>query len=211
MRGQAFIVFKDVSTSTVALRKLNGVDFNGKPMVRFILFYAANMHLLPVQKITYAKAKSDAIAKLDGTFNEQKRRREEDKKRQDAEPKKQKKDTKAQPKKQLAMVTDPNKILFIENLPDKVYDHPEMLEIVFAKYVRFTRLFLLCLTANHFFFLCFYNKSLEGFKEVRVVPGKKGIAFVEYENELQATNAMTRLQGWKLDKVQPMKISYSKK
>ncbi|EFR01753.1 U1 small nuclear ribonucleoprotein A [Nannizzia gypsea CBS 118893] len=52
MRGQAHIVFRDVQTSTQAMRALQGFDFFGKEM-----------------KIVYAKGNSDIIAKLRGTFN----------------------------------------------------------------------------------------------------------------------------------------------
>ncbi|KAL8653360.1 MAG: hypothetical protein Q9226_003885 [Calogaya cf. arnoldii] len=51
MRGQAHIVFRDVQASTQAMRALQGFDFFGKEM-----------------KIQYGQGKSDAIAKLDGTF-----------------------------------------------------------------------------------------------------------------------------------------------
>ncbi|KAI4133994.1 MAG: hypothetical protein LQ347_001892 [Umbilicaria vellea] len=51
MRGQAHIVFRDIQTSTQAMRALQGFDFFGKEM-----------------KIQYAKGKSDTIAKLDGTY-----------------------------------------------------------------------------------------------------------------------------------------------
>lgn len=36
MRGQAHIVFKDVQASTQAMRALQGFEFFGKQMVRFI-------------------------------------------------------------------------------------------------------------------------------------------------------------------------------
>lgn len=51
MRGQAFVAFSNISSATVALRTLQGFNFYGKEM-----------------RITYAKSKSDAIAKLDGTY-----------------------------------------------------------------------------------------------------------------------------------------------
>ncbi|KAF9404239.1 hypothetical protein BGZ94_004278 [Podila epigama] len=50
-RGQAFIAFSDIVASTAALRGLQGFTFYGKAM-----------------EIQYAKTKSDAIAKLDGTY-----------------------------------------------------------------------------------------------------------------------------------------------
>jgi RNA recognition motif-containing protein len=55
----------------------------------------------------------------------------------------------------------PNKILFIRNLPDD-YGVDELSAIF---------------------------KRFEGFKEVRLVPGRKGIAFVEYEDESGAISA----------------------
>ncbi|KAI5306573.1 U2 snRNP complex subunit msl1 [Ascosphaera pollenicola] len=51
MRGQAHIVFRDIHTSTQAMRALQGFEFFGKPM-----------------KIVYAKGSSDIIAKLRGTY-----------------------------------------------------------------------------------------------------------------------------------------------
>ncbi|KAK3310101.1 uncharacterized protein B0T15DRAFT_387341 [Chaetomium strumarium] len=51
MRGQAHIVYKDIQTATQAMRSLDGFEFFGRPM-----------------KISYAKSKSNIVAKLDGTF-----------------------------------------------------------------------------------------------------------------------------------------------
>ncbi|KAF1974051.1 RNA-binding domain-containing protein [Bimuria novae-zelandiae CBS 107.79] len=51
MRGQAHIVFRDIDSSTQAMRALEGFTFFGRDM-----------------RIRYAKSKSDTIAKLDGTF-----------------------------------------------------------------------------------------------------------------------------------------------
>lgn len=52
MRGQAHIVFRDIETATQAMRSIQGMEFFGKEI-----------------QIAYAKSKSDAIAKLDGTFH----------------------------------------------------------------------------------------------------------------------------------------------
>ncbi|PHH88675.1 hypothetical protein CDD83_7243 [Cordyceps sp. RAO-2017] len=51
MRGQAHIVYRDIQTSTQAMRHLDGQLFLGRPL-----------------KIEYAKSKSHFVAKLDGTF-----------------------------------------------------------------------------------------------------------------------------------------------
>jgi len=50
-----------------------------------------------------------------------------------------------------------------------------------------------------------------GFKEVRLVPGRHDIAFVEFENEAQAGAAKDALQGFKITPTNAMKISFAKK
>jgi len=55
MRGQAFIVFKDVSSAGNAMRQMTNFPFYDKPM-----------------KIAYAKSQSDITAKLNGTFTPRK-------------------------------------------------------------------------------------------------------------------------------------------
>merc|ERR1719428_697954 len=52
-RGQAWIIFKEVSSATNALRSLQGFPFYNKPM-----------------RIAFAKTKSDVVAKADGTYVE---------------------------------------------------------------------------------------------------------------------------------------------
>ncbi|KAL9091628.1 MAG: hypothetical protein Q9165_004704 [Trypethelium subeluteriae] len=51
MRGQAHITFRDIQASTTAMRALQGFNFFEQDI-----------------EISYAKGKSHAIAKLDGTF-----------------------------------------------------------------------------------------------------------------------------------------------
>ena len=51
MRGQAFVIFKEISSATNALRSMQGFPFYDKPM-----------------RINYSKADSDMIAKMKGTF-----------------------------------------------------------------------------------------------------------------------------------------------
>jgi hypothetical protein len=50
-----------------------------------------------------------------------------------------------------------------------------------------------------------------GFKEVRLVPGRHDIAFVEFETEVQSAAAKDALQGFKLTPTSAMKISFAKK
>lgn len=76
----------------------------------------------------------------------------------------------------------PNKILFVTNLPDDVTD--SMLQILFSQY--------------------------QGFVEVRLVPGR-GMAFVEYQDEMQAMTAKIELQKFKISPDHEMTITFSKK
>merc|ERR1711957_560172 len=52
-RGQAWIIFKEMSSATNALKSLQGFPFYNKPM-----------------RIGYARTKSDVVAKADGTYVE---------------------------------------------------------------------------------------------------------------------------------------------
>merc|ERR1719240_175455 len=52
-RGQAWIIFKEIPSATNALKSLQGFPFYNKPM-----------------RISYAKTKSDVVAKADGTYVE---------------------------------------------------------------------------------------------------------------------------------------------
>ena len=51
MRGQAFVIFKEISSATNALRSMQGFPFYDKPM-----------------RIAYSKGDSDIIAKMKGTY-----------------------------------------------------------------------------------------------------------------------------------------------
>jgi hypothetical protein len=77
----------------------------------------------------------------------------------------------------------PNKILFVQNLPEE-YD----IDALTAIFGRF-----------------------EGFREVRLVPGRRGIAFIEYETETGAISAKENTAGMALgDGSQVMKVTYQR-
>lgn len=192
MRGQAFVVFADVSSSIIALRELQGLDFFDKPMVCFFVFsFCFVFHFFHSQVIQYAKSKSDVVAKSDGTFVQRKRKKKEgDEEEASGEEKPEKKTRskkrkaedgeKRQPRSRSA---PPNKTLFIQNLPDDCTE--ELLINVFQPFT--------------------------GFTEVRMAPGRKGLAFVEFQNEAQSTMAMAELQGYRLTHDHAMQISFQKK
>jgi hypothetical protein len=51
----------------------------------------------------------------------------------------------------------------------------------------------------------------EGFREVRLVPGRKGIAFIEYESEAGAISAKENTAGMALgSEGQLMKVTYQR-
>lgn len=77
----------------------------------------------------------------------------------------------------------PNKILFVQNVPDE-YDI-DALTSIFGRF--------------------------EGFREVRLVPGRRGIAFVEYEAEAGAISAKENTAGVALGETgQAIKVTYQR-
>lgn len=189
-KGQAWVVFDDTSSATNALRQMQGFPFYDKPM-----------------RIQYAKTKSDVIAKADGTFvprEKRKRHEEKGKKRKDQidanqaamglNPAYAGAYGAAPPLSQIPYAggvksvvpeapAPPNNILFVQNLPHDAT--PMMLQMLFCQFA--------------------------GFKEVRMVETKPGIAFVEYGDEMQSTVAMQGLQGFKITQQNLMSITYAKK
>ncbi|KAJ9586027.1 hypothetical protein L9F63_020324 [Diploptera punctata] len=178
MRGQAFVIFKEIANATNALRSMQGFPFYDKPM-----------------RIQYAKSDSDVIAKMKGTFSERpkKMKRVVPTIEETAlDSKKAKRKAAKEQARQLnpsgASPTPvpeqpPNQILFLTNLPDETNEM--MLSMLFNQF--------------------------PGFKEVRLVPNRHDIAFVEFENELQSGAAKDALQGFKITPSHAMKISFAKK
>ncbi|MED6288670.1 U2 small nuclear ribonucleoprotein B'' [Characodon lateralis] len=173
MRGQAFVVFKELTAATNALRQLQGFPFYNKPM-----------------RIQYAKTDSEVISKMKGTFGDKEKKKEKKKKAQEAAAA-----ANATKKPAAALATPaqttavqvpdnpPNHILFLNNLPEETNEM--MLSMLFNQF--------------------------PGFKEVRLVPGKHDIAFVEFESDTQAGVAKDALQGFRITATCAMKITYAKK
>jgi len=164
MRGQAFVIFKEISSATNALRSMQGFPFYDKPM-----------------RIGYSKTDSDIIAKMKGTFQERPKKAPGETKKKSKKPK-----TGGQGGGLGQGGVDnapPNQILFLTNLPTETNEM--MLSMLFNQF--------------------------PGFKEVRLVPGRHDIAFVEFENEMQSAAARDALQGFKITPTTAMKISFAKK
>lgn len=210
-KGQAFIVFDQQSAAQNAIEEVEGFELFGKPM-----------------KVAMARMQSDKTVETNCSkdeFETHKRHRQAEKgkrssnnrigllstnpsldKRKALEAADEQRQLKraagaaaeARPSKSAkpsglkstsapasAVVPDeylpPNKILFIQNVPDE-YDI-DGLNAIFGRF--------------------------DGFREIRLVPGRRGIAFVEYQNEQGAITAKENTAGMLLaDK--PIKVTYQR-
>ncbi|KAJ4300261.1 hypothetical protein N0V88_002933 [Collariella sp. IMI 366227] len=196
--GNAFVVFDKPESALAAIEDVHGFELFDKPM-----------------QVAMARTRSDATVMRTGNedeFDAHKRRRmaEKDKKKalETAEEQKRLKrpmpgaaaEIGARPAKNArgaglkstgagpaAVVPDeylpPNRILFVQNLPDD-FDK-EALTGIFGRF--------------------------EGFREVRMVPGRSGIAFVEYEAESGAITAKENTAGMPLKNGEKiMKVTYQR-
>ena len=192
------------------MAKMQGFPFYDKPM-----------------RIAFSKSKSDVVAKRDGSFvaREKRKRDETEQPKLKAPPPPTPMDTEAttttaavrlgdcacaaascscalarawrkQSSAYSALTTPlgawdpwqdvnmtPSSIIFAQNLPDDCNEM--MLEMLFKTYA--------------------------GFKEVRMVPGSAGLAFIEFTDELTAGTALAGRQNFKLTPTQNLALSYAKK
>ncbi|KXS13780.1 RNA-binding domain-containing protein [Gonapodya prolifera JEL478] len=222
MRGQAFVVFKEQESADRAKDELQYFPLHGKPM-----------------NIQYAKIKSDDTAKLEGTLEESKKMREA-RKAAEPKPEplkvskpdpmdvgsddedatssaKRKAPDATQPKAKKVKASAPaapsaanpfpfgyypgyypgapppgmpaqefevpNSTLFLQNLPAGTTQ--EALQGLFQQY--------------------------PGLKEVRMVPGKSDLAFVEYTDESQAAVAKNALNGFKMAPEKEIRVTFAKR
>eukprot|EP00995_Heteronema_vittatum_P007257 NODE_2399_length_791_cov_245.556604_g1670_i0.p1 GENE.NODE_2399_length_791_cov_245.556604_g1670_i0~~NODE_2399_length_791_cov_245.556604_g1670_i0.p1 ORF type:complete len:218 (-),score=71.14 NODE_2399_length_791_cov_245.556604_g1670_i0:79-732(-) len=167
LRGQAWIVFRDVNSATGAMRQMQGYSFHGEPL-----------------GIQFSKQKSDAIAKLDGTYVERKKPREKRKRKGVPDEPRKRGARGGQGKNRKPEENAPHNVLFVEQLPDSD-DNVQMLTVLF--------------------------QNFQGFREVRMPPGPRTLAFVEFDNEPSASHAMTNLQGFRISAEHSLRITYAKK
>ncbi|CAL5189730.1 unnamed protein product [Lathyrus oleraceus] len=182
LRGQAWVCFSEVTAASNAVRQMQNFPFYEKPM-----------------RIQYAKTKSDCIAKEEGSFvPREKKKKQEEKVEKKRFPEESKQSSvpngthgasnggptaSFRPGSTSQEAAAPNDILFIENLPYETTGR--MLEMLFEQY--------------------------PGFKEVRLIDAKPGIAFVDFEDDIQSSMAMQALQGFKITPQNPMVINFAKK
>ena len=84
------------------------------------------------------------------------------------------------------LLLPPNSILFVQNVPQELAEQTQP---------TLTALF----------------KQYGGFKEVRLVPGKSTIAFVEFDSEYTAALAKDALQSFALTPTHLLKITFAKR
>lgn len=185
MRGQAFVSFTSPEIAKKALKEVRGFPLYSKPM-----------------QISFAKTRSDAVVRrLDAAnYEHHKKVRDEHKKEtRYSNPLKRKFREKRMasdmdgsgaapaPKRPNVQMPDeylpPNKILFLQNLPESV--SKDQLMALFSQYPNL--------------------------HEVRLIPTKKDIAFVEYMDEGSATVAKDALHNYKLDGENKIKITFARK
>jgi len=184
MRGQAFVSFADVESAVLARKEVLGFPLYQKPM-----------------QLAFARTRSDAVVKniSPETFEEHKKERLEHKRQQRwRNPHKRKARAKHNagqaeglaapaPKRPAVQMPDeylpPNKILFLQNLPETT-TQKQLMEL-FSQYPNLL--------------------------EVRIVPTKKDIAFVEYTDEKSSSAAKDALHNYRLDEEHKIKITFARK
>ncbi|CAM9354876.1 unnamed protein product [Chrysoparadoxa australica] len=138
--------------------------------------------------VEFAKEKSDIIAKKSGKWKPREKRARTEKANEERAPKVAKQ---AAPPKAPAQAppaapqasNPPNKILFATGLPAECTS--QMLDTLFTQF--------------------------HGYQEVRMVPGKQGISFIEFADEMAAGIALQGLNGFKLTSTDLLQLSYAKK
>ncbi|KAG6751380.1 hypothetical protein POTOM_045914 [Populus tomentosa] len=156
LRGQAWVVFSEVTAASNAVRQMQGFPFYDKPMVRFVMLAERKKRAEESQQSAPANGKPESNGGPTSF-------RQGNQGAQETAP--------------------PNNILFIQNLPHETTSM--MLQVLFQQY--------------------------PGFREVRMIEAKPGIAFVEFEDDVQSSMAMQALQGFKITPQNPMAVTYAKK
>ena len=197
LRGQAWVIFEDVAAATAALNAENGFSFFGRPI-----------------KVSYAREKSDRVAKMDGTFVPKDRR--EKRRKRDAES------VGGSPAKQPRMdgggqvaVEDPSALVGEDGPaaaagapppppPPPPPAAPAQEEALPSKILFAQDLPPEC---NEMMLAMLFRQHV-GYKEVRIP--RPGLAFVEFEDEPHATLALKALNGFKLTTTETLKLTYGK-
>jgi len=201
-RGQAFVVFKDINSASNALRSMQGFPFYEKPM-----------------RINYAKKKSDAVAKLDGTYVAKDHTKKGTKEKRKAPD--QGGDAKRVMENAMPMMgmmqgmmqgmMPPGMAPPGNNMPP-MPPKPRPTPPQSGSEVPHKILFLQNLPQETTeMMLTMLFEQFPGFKETRLVPGRHDIAFVEFEADQQASQAKQALNHFKITPNNAMLITFANK
>mmetsp|Transcript_50628 Transcript_50628/g.99142 ORF Transcript_50628/g.99142 Transcript_50628/m.99142 type:complete len:328 (-) Transcript_50628:349-1332(-) len=205
LKGQAWIVFEKVDSAVKARAEMQGFNFFGKPMN--VDFANVKSDVISQKDGTFVPRPKRKIEKKKKKKGEKKKKKP---KTEDADedlpgpppppvngaptanepkpfppppqPTQAPPAPKPKPPPRPQGPIPPNRILFVENLPDQCTDL--MLSMLLQQY--------------------------QGFKEARLVTGKPGIAFVEFSDQFQATVAKDNLQSFMISPGHPMKITFAR-
>lgn len=182
-RGQAYVAYRDLNASAMAIRGGQNFPLAGKPM-----------------KVAYAKRDTDKVNEFLGIGNEMTRkkansmRKTAPKAEETLAEKREKRlaavavtDKQANSDKtEHTLIGDPQapaqQILFLEHLPEDSTD--EMVEVLFNQF--------------------------DGFAEVRMLPSRKDLAFVEFKTVQGAIKAREALNKFQLTPNHDLKITFAK-
>ncbi|KAG8996445.1 hypothetical protein FRB94_008276 [Tulasnella sp. JGI-2019a] len=186
MRGQAFVSFESKEIAAKAVKEVKGFPLYHKPM-----------------QVSFAKTKSDAVVKtqepdgMDAHVEARKKHKKHAKRHNPLAVRKRAQRTAAKaegaapstaPKRPAVQMPDeylpPNRVLFIQNLPVETITQ-EILQDLFGQHPNLM--------------------------DIRTVPTKKDIAFVEYADEDSATVAKDALHNHRIDGETKIKITYARK
>ncbi len=169
-RGRAWVVFEDVQMATAAKLNLDGFEVYGKGI-----------------RVSYARTKSDAVAKMDGSWKADGRSRqvrydELGAGGADGKPSQSRVEDKLGCAPGDVEVGAPNKTLFVEGLPEGTKE--EMLGVLFGQF--------------------------PGYTGGRMVPGKVGLAFVDFKDVGSSGIALQGLQGFQIGVGSVLRLTYAK-
>ncbi|CAD8080085.1 unnamed protein product [Paramecium primaurelia] len=169
LRGQAFIVFQNITYATNAKAALSGMIVYDKPLI-----------------IEFAYKKSVIFDRIEGKFYYKQKQHKELQPNLPNELMKEKKQKKFEEKIQNNNSNlnqgEINNVLLIESLP------PFVTEIMLSELFR----------------------QYPGYSLIKLIPAR-GLAFVEYQNDDQATVALKGLSNFKITPECQLKVKYAKK
>lgn len=207
LRGQAWVIFEEVAAASAALNAEDGFAFFNRPL-----------------KVSYAREKSDRVAKMDGSFVP-KDRKEKHRKREAEDV------VGSGAVKQAKLevgVDDPSALVDVDRVaraetgarvhvegsdesalppPPPPPPPPPVAPVVEALPSKILFAQDLPPECNEMMLAMLFRQHV-GYKETRIP--RPGLAFIEFESEPHATLALKALNGFKLTTTETLKLTYGK-